>query len=77
MTYENIQEKFHEEFTARDQDKFHYRYPQGEMSSTVPASYHWRAKALSGCRIRIFILRPWLTGIYDNANFQNVPHTMH
>ncbi|XP_055620738.1 6-phosphofructo-2-kinase/fructose-2,6-bisphosphatase isoform X2 [Toxorhynchites rutilus septentrionalis] len=30
MTYENIQAKFPEEFKARDQNKFAYRYPRGE-----------------------------------------------
>lgn len=32
MTYEEIQEKYPEEFALRDQDKFHYRYPKGEVS---------------------------------------------
>lgn len=31
MTYEEIQEKFPKEFALRDQDKFHYRYPKGEV----------------------------------------------
>lgn len=31
MTYEEIQEKYPEEFALRDQDKFHYRYPSGEV----------------------------------------------
>lgn len=30
LTYEEIQEQFPEDFAARDQDKFHYRYPRGE-----------------------------------------------
>lgn len=30
MTYEQIQENFPEEFKARDQNKFAYRYPRGE-----------------------------------------------
>lgn len=30
LTYEEIQEKFPEEFALRDQDKYHYRYPRGE-----------------------------------------------
>ncbi|CAG0922342.1 unnamed protein product, partial [Notodromas monacha] len=30
MTYEEIQELHPEEFAARDEDKFHYRYPRGE-----------------------------------------------
>lgn len=32
MTYEEIQERYPEDFAARDQDKFHYRYPRGEVS---------------------------------------------
>uniref|UniRef100_F6QWC0 6-phosphofructo-2-kinase/fructose-2,6-biphosphatase 1 n=1 Tax=Xenopus tropicalis TaxID=8364 RepID=F6QWC0_XENTR len=30
MTYEEIQERFPEEFALRDQDKYRYRYPKGE-----------------------------------------------
>ncbi|XP_038067358.1 6-phosphofructo-2-kinase/fructose-2,6-bisphosphatase 1-like isoform X2 [Patiria miniata] len=30
MTYDEIQEKYPEEFALRDQDKYHYRYPMGE-----------------------------------------------
>eukprot|EP00064_Thunnus_orientalis_P012545 superscaffoldBa00001938_g12580 len=30
LTYEEIQEKFPEEFALRDQDKYRYRYPKGE-----------------------------------------------
>jgi len=32
LTYEEIQERFPEEFALRDQDKYHYRYPRGEVS---------------------------------------------
>lgn len=32
MTYEEISDKYPEEFALRDQDKFHYRYPKGEVS---------------------------------------------
>lgn len=35
MTYEEIQERYPEDFAARDQDKFHYRYPRGEVSFAV------------------------------------------
>ena len=31
MTYEEIAEKYPEEFAQRDQDKYHYRYPTGEV----------------------------------------------
>lgn len=34
LTYEEIQEKFPEEFALRDQNKYFYRYPRGEVSST-------------------------------------------
>ncbi|XP_076328600.1 6-phosphofructo-2-kinase/fructose-2,6-bisphosphatase-like isoform X2 [Tachypleus tridentatus] len=37
MTYEDIQEKFPEEFAARDQNKFHYRYPRGESYEDLVA----------------------------------------
>lgn len=32
MTYELIQNTFPEEFALRDQDKYHYRYPGGEVT---------------------------------------------
>ena len=32
LTYEEIQERFPEEFALRDQDKYYYRYPRGEVS---------------------------------------------
>lgn len=32
LTYEEIQENFPEEFALRDQDKYRYRYPKGEVS---------------------------------------------
>lgn len=35
MTYEMIQETFPEEFALRDQDKYHYRYPGGEVTWTT------------------------------------------
>ncbi|XP_025108761.1 6-phosphofructo-2-kinase/fructose-2,6-bisphosphatase-like isoform X5 [Pomacea canaliculata] len=37
MTYEEIQEKYPEEFALRDQDKFHYRYPSGESYQDLVA----------------------------------------
>lgn len=35
LTYEEIQENFPEEFALRDQDKYRYRYPKGEVSTTL------------------------------------------
>lgn len=35
MTYEMIQKTFPEEFAMRDQDKYHYRYPGGEVTSIM------------------------------------------
>ena len=32
MTYEEIKEKYPEEYALRDADKYHYRYPGGEVS---------------------------------------------
>ncbi|KAK7102211.1 hypothetical protein V1264_020465 [Littorina saxatilis] len=37
MTYEEIQQKYPEEFALRDQDKFHYRYPSGESYQDLVA----------------------------------------
>ncbi|RWS15472.1 6-phosphofructo-2-kinase/fructose-2:6-bisphosphatase-like protein [Dinothrombium tinctorium] len=37
MTYEEIAEKYPEEFALRDQDKFHYRYPKGESYEDLVA----------------------------------------
>lgn len=33
MTYEEIQENYPLEFALRDQDKYRYRYPKGEVCS--------------------------------------------
>lgn len=39
MTYQMIQETFPEEFALRDQDKYHYRYPGGEVTRTYSHSF--------------------------------------
>lgn len=31
MTYEEIQDQYPQDFADRDQDKYHYRYPSGEV----------------------------------------------
>ncbi len=31
MTYEEIAEEYPQEFAERDSDKYHYRYPGGEV----------------------------------------------
>ena len=33
--YEEIQENYPEEFALRDQDKYRYRYPKGEVNNVV------------------------------------------
>lgn len=33
LTYKEIAERYPEEFTARDQSKFYYRYPGGEVKN--------------------------------------------
>jgi hypothetical protein len=35
MSYEMIQASFPEEFALRDHDKYHYRYPGGEVTMTT------------------------------------------
>ncbi|KXJ20233.1 6-phosphofructo-2-kinase/fructose-2,6-bisphosphatase 1 [Exaiptasia diaphana] len=37
MTYEEIQEKYPEDFARRDEDKFHYRYSRGESYEDLVA----------------------------------------
>lgn len=37
MTYEEIEAKYPEEFSNRDKDKFHYRYPRGESYEDLVA----------------------------------------
>lgn len=37
MTYEEIQRKLPEDFKARDQNKFYYRYPRGESYEDLVA----------------------------------------
>jgi len=31
LTYKEIEERYPEDFARRDQDKYHYRYPAGEV----------------------------------------------
>lgn len=31
MTYDEVKEKYPEEFALRDEDKYYYRYPSGEV----------------------------------------------
>ena len=39
MTYEEIADKYPEEFALRDADKYHYRYSGGEVSCSDEANY--------------------------------------
>lgn len=39
LTYEEIQENLPEEFALRDQDKYRYRYPKGEVSPALNEKY--------------------------------------
>lgn len=48
MTYELIQKTFPEEFALRDQDKYHYRYPGGEVTSIVIQSQISESAGLKG-----------------------------
>jgi broad specificity phosphatase PhoE len=43
MTYEEIQEKFPEDFARRDEDKFHYRYSRGEVKQII-LNIPWNVK---------------------------------
>lgn len=56
MTYEEIQDHYPLEFALRDQDKYRYRYPKGEVSGVWdlhPSTYclpgsavcHWDLEA--------------------------------
>lgn len=38
MTYEEIQDHYPLEFALRDQDKYRYRYPKGEVGGTLGLS---------------------------------------
>lgn len=41
MTYEEVRERFPEEFALRDQDKYYYRYPSGEVQTDeMPLFYY-------------------------------------
>lgn len=42
MTYEEIQENYPEEFALRDQDKYRYRYPKGEVTTGRRYQYNVR-----------------------------------
>lgn len=32
LTYKEIEERYPRDFALRDEDKYHYRYPRGEVS---------------------------------------------
>lgn len=55
MAYEEIQENFPQEFALRDQDKYRYRYPKGEVSldeelaSSTSSSSFWRIRFPRSC----------------------------
>lgn len=40
MTYEEMRERYPEELALRDQDKFYYRYPTGEVSAIESHMIH-------------------------------------
>lgn len=37
MTYDEIKEKLPEDFASRELDKYHYRYPSGEVGVCSPS----------------------------------------
>ena len=39
LTYREIAERYPDEFAARDQSKFYYRYPGGEVNGWVDTNY--------------------------------------
>lgn len=39
MSYDRIKENYPDEFAMRDQDKYHYRYPGGEVSTVLKLYY--------------------------------------
>ena len=39
MTYEEIEQTYPEEFAMRDDDKYYYRYPGGEVHLFLITSY--------------------------------------
>lgn len=41
MTYEEVRERFPEEFSLRDQDKYYYRYPSGEVQTDETFSFYY------------------------------------
>lgn len=62
--YEEIQEHFPEEFALRDQDKFRYRYPKGEVITYLIIIY------LSNDRKYTILFAPnvWFTYYSNMAN---------
>lgn len=52
MTYEEIREQHPEEFALRDQDKYYYRYPSGEVGlqgDLQRCDFNFRHAFLSSC----------------------------
>lgn len=52
MTYKMIEETYPEEFSMRDQDKYNYRYPGGEVRKEV----RLKKKHTVDSRHRLFLL---------------------
>lgn len=73
MTYEMIQKTFPEEFAMRDQDKYHYRYPGGEVTSLMIeasflSSYTGKLGVFRGFIMQIFIVFNRISGLAHCIN---------
>lgn len=44
MTYDEMKEKFPEEFVLRDEDKYYYRYPAGEVHTVYNHTFTLKKK---------------------------------
>lgn len=58
MSYEMIQNTFPEEFALRDQDKYHYRYPGGEVQE--PGEAPWISELCTDAFVSVRSLKQWI-----------------
>lgn len=59
MTYEEVRELYPDEFALRDQDKYYYRYPSGEVSVTDIRRIHHYITARDPQWAQLHPTNPW------------------
>lgn len=58
--YEEIQQKYPQEFALRDQDKYRYRYPKGEVSKKETWFVNVKEELQNGKYLEVCLSSPGL-----------------